>query len=116
MFAIRAGLLDQDAVRTGETVEFGLENGEAQLAPWFADVERRRYEDSLVVTETEPFLAYILSQWDVQATLDRLGPAEGERRVRALRGLLDDELAERGQISVTKDSGVFIARRPKGAA
>jgi ubiquinone/menaquinone biosynthesis C-methylase UbiE len=112
-FAVRAGLLDQDTLDTGDAVEFSLENGAAQLKPWFADIEMRRYEDALLVTEAEPLLAYILSGWDVQAELDGLGSEEAEQRVDELRALLEAELAAHGQIRVSKDSGLFVARRPR---
>jgi SAM-dependent methyltransferase len=40
---------------------FGLENGPAQRAAWFATVTVRRYPDALEVTQVEPLLAYARS-------------------------------------------------------
>ena len=81
--------------------DFTLENGAAQLAPSFASVTLLRYEDALEVTEVEPLLAYL-----------RSGRARniltGERLGR-LRALLEQELAARGAIHITKDSGLFVA-------
>lgn len=44
-------------------LSFSLENGAEQLVPWFDEVEIRRFDDSLVVTEVEPLVAYILSSF-----------------------------------------------------
>lgn len=41
--------------------QFGLENGPALLAPYFSQIEKKEYEDSLIVTEAEPLIEYILS-------------------------------------------------------
>ena len=109
--AVQAGLLERDAAASGDAAEFSLENGRMQLAPWFADVELRHYPDALVVTEAEPLLAYLLSGWDVQAVLDRLDPDEANHRVGTLRMLVEEQLAVSGELHLTKDSGVFIARR-----
>lgn len=40
---------------------FGYENGYEILEPYFTQVEWRLYEDSLLVSEPEPLIAYILS-------------------------------------------------------
>ena len=108
--AMRAGLMTSTDLETGDALAFSLENGADQLRPSFADVVLRRYEDCLVVTEAEPLAAYILSASWVQATLASLAGAERDERVRVLRELIDDRLATAGQITVTKDSGVFVAR------
>jgi SAM-dependent methyltransferase len=114
IFAIQSGLLE-DAGRANDATEFGLENGAAQLTPWFADVAPRRYDDALVITDPEPLLAYILSGWDVQATIARHGRDEAQRTVAVLRTLLDQAFARHGQIHVSKDSGLFIARDARRA-
>ncbi|HET7046251.1 MAG TPA: methyltransferase domain-containing protein [Gaiellaceae bacterium] len=51
---------------------FGLENGPAQLEPFFADVEVERYEDALEVTEVEPVLAYLRSTMSLRPDEDDL--------------------------------------------
>jgi SAM-dependent methyltransferase len=93
------------------TGNFDLENGAEQLAPWFAEVELRRFEDSLVVTEAEPLVAYVLSSNRAHDILSPLPPDEAKLRVSELRGALERELAERGAIRIAKDPGLFIARR-----
>lgn len=111
VLAMRAGLMTSTNLETGDAVAFSLENGADQLRPAFADVTLRRYEDRLVVTEAEPLAAYILSASWVQETLASLDAAEREACISALRALIDQRLAEDGQVAVTKDSGVFVARR-----
>ena len=96
-----------DPTRTDETpfvnpLGFSLENGEEQLSPWFDEVALRRYEDSLVVTEVGPLVDYLLSGM----TSDQLGP-----RVAELTDRLERELASRGAIRITKDVGLFVARK-----
>jgi SAM-dependent methyltransferase len=86
------------------TASFTLENGAEQLSPWFSKVSLRRYEDSLAVTEAAPLADYIRSGWE-SPTDDRL---------EQLRQLVDEELESRGGVfTITKDSGIFEARRGK---
>ena len=40
---------------------FGLENGENLLAPYFPEIQMRRYEDAIEIAEAEPLISYILS-------------------------------------------------------
>jgi SAM-dependent methyltransferase len=110
-FAAQAGLIAPDTVDAGDAAAFSLENGASLLAPWFAESTLRRYDDALLITECEPLLAYIQSIWQMQTEVARLGQDEGARRTTALRTLLDERLAADGVIRITKDSGVFSARR-----
>jgi|SRR5450755_1707245 len=80
---------------------FSLENGAAQLAPWFSHVEMRRYEDALVVTEVEPLVAFILST--------RAKRVLTEEQLHRLREIVTQELAQRGSITITKATGLFVA-------
>ena len=50
------GLAPLDGIGLNEMVagRFGLETGEAKLAPWFQPITLHRYEDSLRVTEAGP--------------------------------------------------------------
>jgi hypothetical protein len=59
--AARPGPLDGIGLNDKVAGRFGLETGEAKLAPWFQPITLHRYEDSLQVTETGPLMAYILS-------------------------------------------------------
>jgi SAM-dependent methyltransferase len=85
-------------------VGFSLENGREQLSRRFGDVRLLRREDSLFVTEVRPLLDYLLSGTAAHA-------AGGDGRVAALSGVLERELASRGGIRITKDTGMFAARR-----
>lgn len=89
---------------------FGLETGSGQLAPWFSEVELRRFEDSLVVTQAEPLVAYVLSTNRAHEILSGLPKDEIDRRVLDLGAALEREIAECGAIRITKDPGLFIAR------
>lgn len=82
--------------------EFGLENGEEQLARFFAEVTLHRYEDGLVVTEVEPLVAYVLSSR--RSALIAQNP-------RALTRLVERQIAAEGAIYITKASGLFEARK-----
>lgn len=84
---------------------FGLENGAAQLAPWFATVERDDYQDALVVSELEPLMAHIVSSrsW--------LGIAGDDAALEQLARGLRQRLAADGAIHIGKASGMFTARR-----
>jgi ubiquinone/menaquinone biosynthesis C-methylase UbiE len=82
-------------------VDFTLENGTEQLQHYFSRVTLSRYEDHLQVTEVQPLMDYILSTIKVQELpKDKLG---------LLRQNLEEELEEKGSISITKDSGLFHA-------
>jgi SAM-dependent methyltransferase len=80
---------------------FGLENGAAELAPWFEPVELRRYENALVVTEVEALLTYVASY--------RAEVRSAEVHA-ALRRLWEEELAAAGAVRVTAETGMFVAR------
>jgi SAM-dependent methyltransferase len=112
LLAMKAGLMSPAEVEAGDAVGFSLENGADQLGIAFPNVALRRYVDRLVVTEAEPLMAYILSTGRVQDVLGGLVPDVQQRRVAGLRTLIDQHLATRGRLIVSKDSGVFIARLP----
>jgi ubiquinone/menaquinone biosynthesis C-methylase UbiE len=86
---------------------FTLENGVARMGAWFPEVEVRRYESALVVTEAEPLLAYALS--------GIVGDAiQGEGRA-ALTQFIAEEIAREGAIRISQDAGLFVARKaPEG--
>ena len=80
---------------------FTLENGLAQLKPFFPNVTVSRYEDNLHVTELEPLIAYFHSGV-------RAGELS-EDEFATLQNDLEKELKEKGRIFVSKDSGLFEA-------
>ena len=89
---------------------FGLENGAAQLAGSFPEVSLYRYEDALVVTEAKPLMDYLLSG-RASDVARKTAADEFGRRVAGLEERLERELAARGEIRITKDAGMFVARR-----
>jgi ubiquinone/menaquinone biosynthesis C-methylase UbiE len=86
--------------------DFSLENGAAQLAPWFANIQTERFSDFLEITEVEPLVAYVLSMSSL--TFGSLPPA----RLAEFRQFLVREIAAHGRIHIGKLTGMFIAAKP----
>lgn len=94
----RVGLV---SMGLSDVQSFTLENGAEQLRRSFEDVQVERMENNaLLVTEVEPLLAFIRSSSLTE-------PAEEQER--ALRAIIEQEIAERGAVHIPKDSGLFIA-------
>jgi len=89
------------APRTG-VIEFGLENGEDQLRPWFQRVRIHRYQDGLVVTDADGLVGWARS-W-AEGVL-------GKERSVELYAFLEEAFVRRGPVRVTKESGMFVAER-----
>jgi ubiquinone/menaquinone biosynthesis C-methylase UbiE len=83
------------------TAPFVLENGPAQLEPYFSEVRLSRYDDNLQVTDVELLMAYICSML-------RAGELS-KPELASLRQDLEKEIQEKGQIFISKDSGLFEA-------
>jgi SAM-dependent methyltransferase len=81
-------------------MSFRIENGAELLEPHFAQVELRRYEDGLLVTEAEPLIAYVFSGL-------RLRPRDARRDT--FRRFVEQELAAQGTIRIGKETGLFVA-------
>jgi ubiquinone/menaquinone biosynthesis C-methylase UbiE len=88
------------------TAAFTLENGAPQLERVFRRVELYRYTDSLRVTEVEPLIAFVQSM--IRATQLPAGA------LARLRAACAETIATHGVLHITKDSGLFIARGPRG--
>jgi ubiquinone/menaquinone biosynthesis C-methylase UbiE len=88
---------------TDSASRFGLESGEAFMRRAFSDVTLERYPDSLSVTEAAPLMDYFCSM--------RVRSRVSDEQIAALRQHLEAEIAAHGAIRITKDSGLFIARR-----
>ncbi len=89
-----------------QPTSFLLENGEAQLSPWFTNVQQYRYEDELEVTEAEPLIAYIASM-----TADLLPDSQA---FEILVAFIKSKIASEGRIRITKASGLFVSSRRPG--
>jgi ubiquinone/menaquinone biosynthesis C-methylase UbiE len=82
------------------TDSFIIENGQEQLASYFTNITFHRYENTLIVTEAAPLVAYVRSM--------AIGTYfDGERFTR----FVEQELAERGPISIRSDTGLFEAAK-----
>ncbi len=82
---------------------FNLEHGTKNLSRWFSHVTMRVIDDGLVVTETEPLIAYILS-----------GPVQSfmtDEKLQKLREHINQEIKANGAIRITKSTGIFEALR-----
>lgn len=90
---------------------FSLENGAELLSRWFSEVSLLRYEDDLSVTEAEPLVDYVVSMMAAREISQRLPEEEFRARVSRLREALERELVSHGTIRITKDTGMFAARR-----
>lgn len=97
----RAGIKVSGVLSPANDFAFSLENGFAQLAPWFSQINLVRMENSLAVTEAEPLLAFILASVPSHEIDDA--------RVQALRALINQELAEHGAVRISKETGLFVA-------
>lgn len=82
-------------------ISFSLENGRDFLAPFFAPIEVRLYEDALEVTEVEPLIAYGLSSLR--------GSDLSADKIAEFRAVAETILAQSGSIHITKSTGLFIA-------
>jgi SAM-dependent methyltransferase len=78
---------------------FSLDEGGAEVTPFFADVHVVRYEDELNVTAAEPLVDYILSMTTSEAVRNRR---------EELLHFIESELMEHGVIHIGKESGMFI--------
>jgi ubiquinone/menaquinone biosynthesis C-methylase UbiE len=100
-----AALAEADrAMPTTHPKTFTLENGEEQLARWFAHVTVHRFTGATVVPEVEPVVAYLLSgpfyrQYLVGETLE------------TVRRLLGEEIAAKGAFRMTGSTGIFAVVR-----
>lgn len=84
---------------------FGLENGPDLLAPYFANVTFKRYDDTLAVDQPEPLIDYILSCHgnQNQYLLNRYAD---------FKAFLSEQIAHSstGCIHITKDVGIFVCK------
>jgi ubiquinone/menaquinone biosynthesis C-methylase UbiE len=92
---------DYDVARP--TSAFNLGSGAAQLEAFFGQVTMSRYPDTLRVTDVDLLMAYIRSFPKASEF--------SEATMADLRREMDAEMQAKGEIFVTKDSGLFLARK-----
>ena len=83
---------------------FGLENGEQLLRRYFTQVEKRVYEDSLVVDDAIDLVNYILSCHGNQNEYLNDRYQEFEK-------FIQDKIKLNGSIKITKEAGIFICKK-----
>ncbi len=86
---------------------FSLENGRDQLSQFFSDIEMKKYDDSLEITEADAIVDYFLSLNGI--TEDRV--ILKEEKIDEFRRYILKKLESEGKISVSKDTGIFICRK-----
>jgi SAM-dependent methyltransferase len=110
LFAIGGELFPQLRELKQERIElqphsFRLENGRNHLTPYFTNITLHRYDDHLEVTEAKPLLEYALSSSEVRA-------AVSDEMYQQATTYLESLIAKQGMIKISKESGLFEARRP----
>lgn len=93
--------ISEDRLSALSHLPFQLETGAEQLRGYFSGVTMERYNDDLEVTEIEPVIAYIRSGFSSEDIV--------ESEFAKLQQELKSELAQKGKIFITKDSGLFLA-------
>jgi len=98
------GRFTQDANILEETLpeKFLLENGKNVLSNIYEEVTLSRYEDSLIVTEVEPLVRYVQSMMIGKSVIS-------PNRFNEFTEFVTREIAIKGSITLTKDSGIFEA-------
>ncbi len=82
-------------------MHFNLENGAEQLAHHFTHINVYHLDNELVVTETEPLIAYILSL-PIRAAMT-------EERTEHLRTIIEQRIASEGAVRIVTRAGMFEA-------
>ncbi len=78
---------------------FSVESGGQQIAAHYRRVTLHRYDDALDVTEAAPLVDYILSG----------GGEFSDQRRSELASFIEQEMAQRGAIHITKTTSMFEA-------
>lgn len=80
---------------------FGFENGQDILERYFPRVQLRIHHDALVIKDASLLYEYIVSCYGNQNEV--IGA-----RLADLKAFLEEKVAEKGEIRVTKEAGVFV--------
>ena len=83
---------------------FGLENGKDILLKYFSYVELKKYEDSLLITDAQPLIDYILSCHGNQNEYL-------SNRLKEFKSYIENLIKETNGIRITKDSGLYICTK-----
>lgn len=86
--------------RRRPSAKFSLENGGEQLSQWFRKVTLHHYEDTLIVTEVDPLMAYFQST-----------QLHNDKHLARMRHHLEAHMKEYGAIRASTNSGIFEAHK-----
>ena len=95
-------VLNAYGVEDNVNKNFTLQNGKEILEPFFSDVQRLNYEDSLAVTEIDDLIGYIYSL----SSMTTLGSVPKEE----IREVLAKHM-KNGILRVPKEYGMFCCRK-----
>ncbi|WP_446899022.1 MerR family transcriptional regulator [Clostridium sp. LBM24168] len=85
------------------TENFQLENGLKKMKNWFKNINLKRYDDSLKITDESALIDYIFSMpGNKKNTFSR-------DELKSLTDFLHSEIIKNGWIYITKDTGFFTA-------
>lgn len=82
---------------------FTLETAPDELAHYFNPVTLHTYDGNLEVTESQALIDYICSGWARKILT--------EEKIRAMRPIIEQEIATRGNFHITRSTGLFEAAR-----
>ena len=95
--------LNPSISRRSPSTKFSLENGGEQLLRWFRQVALHHYEDTLIVTEIDPLIAYF-----------RSSQLYNDKQLAETGHYLEAHMKEYGAIRVSTNSGIFEAHKEVG--
>ena len=102
-------IMDRAAISAGKhyspafsAAKFTLENGSGQLKPFFKHVAVHHYDDALVITETQPLVAYILSM------VPHGGVIHEAEFIENLSRHINNLIKQNGAVNIQKSTGLFI--------
>jgi hypothetical protein len=84
-------------------LRFPLENAGGQIASVFPNLALHRFRGKLELNEAGPVLEFVRG-YDAN-------PSENEAKYAALHRLIVEEIKTKGAFRITKDSGLFVARK-----
>lgn len=82
---------------------FNLQNAEEILSPYFTDVKRHDYIDSLSITQTQDLIAWMKSTLSIESGC--------KDQLDSLYHYFEDIQLRDGAIHIPKESGLFISRK-----
>lgn len=106
-----AGLADAAVTLLTITCRFSAENGRDLLAPWFGDIERYDYPNTLVFDREHVDDLYAYMRFKLPLLIPGAKPTDGFPE--GLTRLINEELEQRGRVVIHKNDAVFRCRRPR---